>query len=77
MAPRPVTIRSLDIGGDKNVPYLGLPAEMNPFLGWRAIRYCLDRPEIFQSQLRAILRASAHGKAQLMLPMISNVEEVR
>ncbi len=77
MAPHPVTIRSLDIGGDKDVPYLGLPAEMNPFLGWRAIRYCLDRPEIFQSQLRAILRASAHGKAQLMLPLISNVEEVR
>lgn len=77
MAPHPVTIRSLDIGGDKDVPYLGLPVEMNPFLGWRAIRYCLDRPEIFKTQLAAILRASAYGRAQLMLPLISNVEEVR
>lgn len=77
MAPHPVTIRSLDIGGDKEVPHLGLPRELNPFLGWRAIRYCLDQPEVFRTQLAAILRASAYGKVRLMLPMITNLEEIR
>jgi len=73
---KPVIIRTLDIGGDKNIPYLDLPEEINPFLGWRAIRICLDRPDIFRTQLRAILRASAFGKVRIMYPMISSVEEV-
>ncbi|MEQ2130434.1 phosphoenolpyruvate--protein phosphotransferase [Caldanaerobacter subterraneus KAk] len=77
MGGRPVTIRTLDIGGDKELPYLGMPKEMNPFLGYRAIRLCLDRPDIFKTQLRAILRASAYGNVQIMYPMISSVEEVR
>lgn len=71
-----VTIRTLDIGGDKDLPYLGLQRENNPFLGWRAIRYCLDRRDVLKTQLRAILRASAYGKAAVMFPMISSVEEV-
>ena len=74
---KPAIIRTLDIGGDKNIPYLNLPDEMNPFLGWRAIRICLDRPDIFRTQLRAILRASAFGKVRIMYPMISAVDEVR
>ncbi len=73
---KPVIIRTLDIGGDKNIPYLHLPEEMNPFLGWRAIRICLDRPDIFKTQLKAILRASAFGKVRIMYPMISTVDEV-
>lgn len=77
LAPRPVVIRSLDIGGDKELPYLGLDQEVNPFLGWRAIRYCLDRPDVFKVQLAAILRASAYGKIRLMFPMVVSVEEVR
>ncbi|AAM25475.1 Phosphoenolpyruvate-protein kinase (PTS system EI component in bacteria) [Caldanaerobacter subterraneus subsp. tengcongensis MB4] len=77
MGGRPVTIRTLDIGGDKELPYLDMPKEMNPFLGYRAIRLCLDRPDIFKTQLRAILRASAYGNVQIMYPMISSVEEVR
>ena len=77
MAPRPVNIRTLDIGGDKKLPYLEMPEELNPFLGWRAIRLCLDRTDIFKTQLRAILRASNYGNLLVMYPMISNVEEVR
>ena len=72
-----VIIRTMDIGGDKDLPYLNLPKEMNPFLGWRAIRICFDRPEIMNAQLRAILRASAFGKVRIMYPMIISVEEVR
>ena len=72
-----VIIRTMDIGGDKDLPYLNLPKEMNPFLGWRAIRICFDRPEIMNAQLRAILRASAFGKLRIMFPMIISVEEIR
>lgn len=72
-----VIIRTMDIGGDKDLPYLNLPKEMNPFLGWRAIRICFDRPEILNTQLRAILRASAFGKLRIMFPMIISVEEIR
>lgn len=70
-----VVIRTLDIGGDKTLPYLPLPHEMNPFLGYRAIRLCLDRTEIFKVQLRALLRASVYGKLAVMFPMISGLEE--
>ena len=72
---RPIVIRTLDIGGDKKLPYLPLPEEMNPFLGYRAIRLCLDRKEIFKIQLRALLRASAFGNIKIMFPMISSLEE--
>ncbi|QOL13539.1 phosphoenolpyruvate-protein phosphotransferase PtsI [Dickeya dianthicola] len=72
-----VIVRTMDIGGDKDLPYMNLPKEENPFLGWRAIRICLDRKEILHSQLRAILRASAFGKLRIMFPMIISVEEVR
>ena len=70
-------IRTMDIGGDKDLPYLNLPTELNPFLGWRAIRICFDRPEIMNPQLRALLRASAFGKIRIMFPMIISVEEIR
>lgn len=73
----PVIVRTIDIGGDKHVPYLNLPAELNPFLGYRAIRICLDREELFITQLKAILRASVFGDLKIMLPMISNVRELR
>ncbi|GBF12518.1 MULTISPECIES: phosphoenolpyruvate--protein phosphotransferase [Tepidibacillus] len=73
----PVVIRSLDIGGDKELPYLNLPKEMNPFLGYRAIRLCLDRTDIFKTQLRAILRASVFGNIKLMYPMIASLQELR
>ncbi len=72
-----VIIRTMDIGGDKDLPYMDLPKEMNPFLGWRAVRISLDRREILRDQLRAILRASAHGKLRVMFPMIISVEEIR
>ncbi|MDC9597107.1 phosphoenolpyruvate-protein phosphotransferase PtsI [Xenorhabdus anantnagensis] len=72
-----IMIRTMDIGGDKDLPYMNLPKEENPFLGWRAIRICLDRKEILHSQLRAILRASAFGKLRIMFPMIISVEEIR
>jgi phosphotransferase system enzyme I (PtsI) len=75
--PHPVVIRSLDLGGDKFVSHLDIPKDMSPFLGWRAIRFCLARPDIFKVQLRAILRAAKHGKLKLMYPMISGVEELR
>ncbi|AMA73602.1 phosphoenolpyruvate--protein phosphotransferase [Aneurinibacillus thermoaerophilus] len=74
---RPVVIRTLDIGGDKELPYLDVPEEMNPFLGYRAIRLCLDQPGIFKTQLRAILRASVHGNVKLMYPMIATLTELR
>ncbi|NHB93298.1 phosphoenolpyruvate-protein phosphotransferase PtsI [Photorhabdus cinerea] len=77
MGSQAVIIRTMDIGGDKDLPYMNLPKEENPFLGWRAIRICLDRKEILHSQLRAILRASAFGKLRIMFPMIISVEEVR
>ncbi|TCS81787.1 phosphoenolpyruvate--protein phosphotransferase [Tepidibacillus fermentans] len=73
----PIVIRSLDIGGDKELPYLDLPKEMNPFLGYRAIRLCLDRTDIFKTQLRAILRASVYGNIKLMYPMIASLQELR
>lgn len=72
----PFIIRTLDVGGDKHISYLNIPAEDNPFLGYRAIRYCLDHPEFFKSQLSAILRAGIHGKVQMMLPMVSDLSEV-
>jgi phosphotransferase system enzyme I (PtsI) len=73
---RPVVVRTLDIGGDKHLPYFNLPPEQNPFLGYRAIRICLDRPDLFLTQLRAILRASVYGDLKIMFPMISNVQEI-
>lgn len=77
MKNRLVILRTMDIGGDKDLPYMNLPKEMNPFLGWRAIRIALDRREILNAQLRAVLRASAFGKLAVMFPMIISVEEVR
>jgi phosphotransferase system enzyme I (PtsI) len=74
---KPVTVRTLDIGGDKQLSYFGLPAEQNPFLGYRAIRICLDREELFLPQLKAILRASAFGNLKIMFPMIGNIRELR
>ncbi|PCK69408.1 protein associated with the phosphotransferase system [Paenibacillus larvae subsp. larvae B-3650] len=73
----PVVIRTLDIGGDKELPYMDLPKEANPFLGYRAIRLCLDRKDIFKTQLRAILRASSFGNIKLMYPMIATMQELR
>jgi len=75
--PYPVIIRTLDLGGDKFLSQFEIPREMQPFLGWRAIRFCLARPEIFKVQLRAILKASVHGKLKLMYPMISGIEELQ
>ena len=75
--PYGVTIRTLDIGGDKFISSVQIPKDMSPFLGLRAIRFCLERPDIFKTQLRAILRASVHGRVQLMYPMISGVGELR
>ncbi len=77
MKPYPVIIRTLDLGGDKFLSQFEMPHEMQPFLGWRAIRFCLARPDIFRVQLRAILRASIHGKLKLMYPMISGIEELK
>lgn len=77
MNGRLVVLRTMDIGGDKDLPYLDLPKEMNPFLGWRAIRIAMDRREILHAQLRAVLRASAFGKLAVMFPMIISVEEIR
>jgi phosphotransferase system enzyme I (PtsI) len=74
---KPVIVRTLDLGGDKFISTFNLPKEMSPFMGWRAIRFCLARPDIFKTQLRAILRASAHGNLKIMFPMISGVEELR
>lgn len=77
MAGKPVVVRTLDIGGDKELPYLVLPKEMNPFLGFRAIRLCLDRQDIFRTQLRALLRASVYGDLRIMFPMIATLMEFR
>jgi phosphotransferase system enzyme I (PtsI) len=77
MEGKPVVIRTLDIGGDKELPYLDLPKEMNPFLGFRAIRLCLEEKEIFRTQLRALLRASAFGNLKVMFPMIATLDEFR
>lgn len=76
LKPNPVIIRTLDLGGDKFVSHLQLAQEMNPFLGWRAIRFCLAQPEMFCAQLRAILRASAEGNVKMMYPMISGLDEL-
>jgi phosphoenolpyruvate-protein phosphotransferase (PTS system enzyme I) len=75
--PAPVVLRTLDLGGDKFADYLHQGSEINPQLGWRAIRFCLERPDIFKAQLRAMLQASVHGNAQIMFPMISGVDEMR
>lgn len=77
VAPFGVTIRTLDLGGDKFISTVQIPKDMSPFLGCRAIRFCLERPDIFKTQLRAILRASAHGSIQMMYPMISGLGELR
>ncbi|EJM2405718.1 TPA: phosphoenolpyruvate--protein phosphotransferase [Staphylococcus pseudintermedius] len=77
MEGKRVVVRTLDIGGDKELPYLNLSEEMNPFLGYRAIRLCLDQPEIFRPQLRALLRASAYGKLNIMFPMVATIQEFR
>ncbi|MBQ1314600.1 MAG: phosphoenolpyruvate--protein phosphotransferase [Erysipelotrichaceae bacterium] len=75
MKGKPVVVRTLDIGGDKKLPYLPIDPEMNPFLGYRAIRLCLDRKEIFRTQLRALLRASVYGELCIMFPMIATLDE--
>lgn len=77
MGEKPVVVRTLDIGGDKELSYLQLPKEMNPFLGYRAIRLCLERDDIFRVQLRALLRASVYGNLKIMFPMIATLEEFR
>ena len=77
MGGRPVVVRTMDIGGDKELPYLQLPHEMNPFLGYRAIRISLDQDEIFRTQLRALLRASVFGDLRIMFPMIATLQEFR
>ncbi|MCH4392290.1 MULTISPECIES: phosphoenolpyruvate--protein phosphotransferase [Staphylococcus] len=77
MKDKRVVVRTLDIGGDKELPYLNLPKGMNPFLGYRAIRLCLDQQDIFRTQLRALLRASAYGKLNIMFPMVATINEFR
>lgn len=77
MEGKPVVVRTLDIGGDKELPYLDLPKEMNPFLGFRAVRLCLERTDIFRTQLRALLRASIYGNLRIMFPMIATLDEFR
>ncbi|HEX6790555.1 MAG TPA: phosphoenolpyruvate--protein phosphotransferase [Candidatus Krumholzibacteria bacterium] len=76
MEGKPVVIRTLDVGGDKIASYLNRSPELNPFMGWRGIRFCLTRKDIFKTQLRAIYRASAHGQVKIMFPMISQIEEI-
>ncbi|HZQ45827.1 MAG TPA: phosphoenolpyruvate--protein phosphotransferase, partial [Verrucomicrobiae bacterium] len=76
LKPQPVVIRTLDLGGDKFLSHLNVPPEMNPFLGWRAIRFCLQERPVFRTQLRAILRASAEGNVKMMYPMISGLDEL-
>jgi phosphotransferase system enzyme I (PtsI) len=77
MKDKPVIIRTLDIGGDKALPYLGLEQEENPFLGFRAIRFCLNRRDIYETQLKALLRASAFGQIKIMVPLVTGVDELR
>ena len=77
MKGKPVIIRTLDIGGDKAVPYLGLEKEENPFLGFRAIRFCLKRQDIYKTQLKALVKASAYGKIKIMVPLVTGVDELR
>lgn len=77
LAPNPVTLRTMDIGGDKFIAHLQVLKEENPQLGWRAVRFCLARPDIFKTQLRAMFRASIHGTLRIMFPMISGIEELR
>lgn len=77
LGERPLIIRTLDAGGDKEIGYLKIPKEENPFLGFRAIRYCLENPEIFKTQVAAILRAGQYGNVEFMLPMIASIEELR
>lgn len=77
MKNQPVIIRTLDIGGDKEIPYMDLPKEENPFLGYRAIRYCLNNPEEYKVQLRALLRASAFGDVKIMVPLVTCIDEIR
>ncbi|WP_314060357.1 phosphoenolpyruvate--protein phosphotransferase [uncultured Vagococcus sp.] len=77
MEGKPVVVRTMDIGGDKELPYLTLPHEMNPFLGYRAIRICLAEDDMFRTQLRALLRASVHGPLRIMFPMIATLQEFR
>ncbi len=77
MKGKPVIIRTLDIGGDKAIPYLGLEEEENPFLGFRAIRFCLQRDDIYKAQLRALVRASAYGKIKIMVPLVTCIDELR
>ena len=76
MKDKRVVVRTLDIGGDKELPYLNLPKEMNPFLGYRAIRLCLDQQDIFRTQLRALLRVT-YGKLNIMFPMVATINEFR
>lgn len=77
LAGKPVIIRTLDIGGDKEIPYLGLEKEDNPFLGFRAIRFCLQRKDIYETQLKALVRASAFGKIKVMVPLVTGLDELR
>ena len=76
LAPRPVVVRTLDLGSDKQAPYFGIKGEENPAMGYRAIRICLKQPDIFRTQLRALLRASVYGKLNIMFPMITHLEQV-
>ncbi|UUI02034.1 phosphoenolpyruvate--protein phosphotransferase [Oceanobacillus jeddahense] len=77
MEDKPVVVRTLDVGGDKEISYLDMPHELNPFLGFRAIRFCLENEHVFRPQLRALLRASAYGNLKIMFPMIATLEEFR
>jgi len=76
LKPRPVVYRTMDLGGDKVASYLGMTHETNPFLGWRGIRFALNHPEVFRAQIRAIYRASAHGRVRMMFPMVSSEDEL-
>ena len=77
MSPDPVIIRTLDIGGDKDIPYMKMDREDNPFMGFRAVRYCLENRELFKTQLRALLRANAEGNIRIMIPMVTCLQEIR
>lgn len=77
LGDKPLIIRTLDVGGDKDIPYLGLPKEDNPFMGFRAVRYCLHREDVYKPQLRALLRASAFGNIKIMIPLVTCIDEVR